>query len=563
MPVHETFALTFIAQLPDRLAQARGLHDAALATGAESRRTAAADLHRLLHSLKGTGATLGMYALSEAAARGETIAIQIAEDIALATPANGAELLACLTALDNACLELRETPPSAAAAHQEPPSPAFELSAPPSAAEAETTETPGPRLVYLCDDDAVQVEHLSAQLQCFGYRTATFTDPAALAATMRLRPPHALVMDIIFPDSDTAGTDAVIDLNRELAERVPTVFMSARNDFDARLRAVQAGGAAYFPKPVDVMALVARLDALTIRQRPEPYRVLIIDDESEVAAYHGHILEDAGMTTRLLRDHEAVLTELDDFHPDLVLMDMYMPGCNGRDLAQLIRQMPAWVSLPIIFLSSETDKARQFSAMRVGAEGFLTKPVQPAELVTAVSVRSERMRDLRSLMVRDSLTRLFNHTTTTQMLANALAMASRQHTSVGFAMIDVDRFKSVNDTYGHPMGDQVLVALARILRERLRLSDVVGRYGGEEFAVIMRDVTLDEAIHIIDTLRQDFSQVSFHHNGVDFHCTFSAGISLSSREKSVVFVRAEADRALYQAKRQGRNRIVAIVSEEE
>jgi diguanylate cyclase (GGDEF)-like protein len=548
---------SFIAQLPQRLAQARDLHAALFAPEAAGRPEAAAELHRLLHSLKGTGGSLGLRALAEEAARGETLAVQLAEDLALATASNGRELLRTLEALEQQTCALIENPADTGTAEGEL-TPAFELSARPLAGAGGKTAGSKARLIYLCDDDPVQVKHLAAQLQCFGYRTASFTEPAALRAAILRQPPHAMIMDIIFPAGESAGTDTVADLNRELAERVPTVFISARNDFDARLRAVRAGGAAYFPKPVDVMALVGRLDALTIRTEPEPYRILVVDDEPEIAAYHAQILEAAGMITRILGHHPGILTELEDFHPDLVLMDMYMPQCNGRELAGLIRQIPAWVSLPIIFLSSETNRAKQFSALQVGAEGFLTKPVQPDELVMAVAIRSERMRDLRGLMVRDSLTGLFNHTTTTQMFATMLASANRQNKALGFAMIDVDHFKSVNDTYGHIMGDQVLVALARILRERLRGSDIIGRYGGEEFAVILRDVTLEEAIQIIDNVREDFSRVCFRHNGIDFHCAFSAGISLSSREKSMVFIRAEADRALYRAKGSGRNRVASL-----
>ncbi len=478
----------FAAQLPKRLAEARRLHRALFAPGAAAAPSlavasplqAAVDLHRLLHGLKGTSATFGLRALAEEAARGEIIAIQLAEEGALLTPAGAGELGQCLDALEQAVRALDD-------ARQESSAPAFELSARPVLADGAGAPAGETRLVYLCDDDRVQLEHLKAQLQCFGYRTACFTDPAALKAALLTRRPHALIMDIIFPEGDCTGTDVVQALNRDVAGGVPTVFISARHDFEARLRAVQAGGAAYFPKPLDLMALVARLDTLTVQREPEPYRVLVVDDEPEIAAYHGQILEAAGMTTRLLARHDTILQELEEFHPDLVLMDMYMPQCSGRDLSQLIRQVPAWVSLPIIFLSSETDKAKQFTALRVGAEGFLTKPVQPDELVTAVAVRSERMRDLRSLMVRDSLTGLFNHTTTTQMLANALAAANRHNTPLAFAMLDVDRFKSVNDTYGHIMGDHVLVALARILRERLRNSDVIGRYGGEEFAGAMRE----------------------------------------------------------------------------
>ncbi|CAK0755503.1 two-component system, cell cycle response regulator [uncultured Gammaproteobacteria bacterium] len=557
---------SFLAKLPSRLEQALQLHQLVFNTyeapAPSAAPSAAAELHRLLHSLKGTGATLGLRALAEEAARGEIIAILIADDLTLATPATGAEIYACLASLMDLVQAARaqaEAPTEAGRVREEITAPAFDLSHQPLSSDT-AAGNEKPRVIFLCDDDKTLVDHLSAQLQCFNYQSVTFSDPDELRATLAHHPAHAIVMDIVFPGDESAGTNAVMTLNRDLVERVPTVFISARNDFDARLRAVRAGGAAYFSKPVDVMALVACLDALTIHKEPEPYRVLVIDDEPEVAMFHAHILEQAGMVVRLLHGHDTVLAELDDFHPDLVLIDLYMPQCNGRDLAQVIRQIPRWISLPIIFLSSETDKTKQFSAIRIGAEGFLTKPVLPAELITAVAVRSERMRDLRSLMVRDSLTGLFNHTTTTQMLENSLAVTNRLNKTLAVVMIDIDRFKLVNDTYGHIVGDQVLVALARILRERLRTSDIIGRYGGEEFAVVLRDVFLEEAIRIMDIIRHDFSQLRFHHNGVDFNCSFSAGISLSSREKSLIFLRSEADRALYQAKHEGRNRIVAATS---
>jgi diguanylate cyclase (GGDEF)-like protein len=214
------------------------------------------------------------------------------------------------------------------------------------------------------------------------------------------------------------------------------------------------------------------------------------------------------------------------------------------------------MGLPIVFLSSETDRKKQFSAMRVGAEGFLTKPIEPDYLVTSVALRAERMRALRSLMMRDSLTGLFNHTAITQFLDSAIAAARRQKQTVCFAMIDVDHFKSVNDSYGHPVGDQVLLALARVLQQRLRQTDLVGRYGGEEFAVILHDVTLKKAEQIMQQLREDFSRVMFHAGSKDFFCTFSCGVSAFPQLDSMEAVREAADKVMYQAKHAGRNRVM-------
>jgi len=258
-----------------------------------------------------------------------------------------------------------------------------------------------------------------------------------------------------------------------------------------------------------------------------------------------------------------VLEVLEHFRADLVLMDLYMPHCSGPELASVLRQIPGYVSLPIIYVSSETDLLRQFDALRVGADGFLTKPITPERLVEEVRLRAERMRTLRSLMVRDSLTGLFNHNTILQFLEVAVATARRHGSVLCFAMLDIDRFKRVNDVYGHTAGDQVLMALSRTLRLRLRESDLIGRYGGEEFAVVLSDSDADTAHQLLDNLRASFATLSFFADGKEFRCTFSAGVAAfpacADDARHLVEV---ADRALYRAKHDGRNRI-AIASRED
>jgi diguanylate cyclase (GGDEF)-like protein len=141
-----------------------------------------------------------------------------------------------------------------------------------------------------------------------------------------------------------------------------------------------------------------------------------------------------------------------------------------------------------------------------------------------------------------------------QYLDAAVATARRENSKVCVVMIDVDLFKGVNDSHGHPAGDQVLVALARLLQQRLRNTDLIGRYGGEEFAIIMQNVSLKEALNIINGLREDFSRLKFQSGDQSFSCTFSGGIS---RFPEIVGERLidAADKALYEAKRGGRNRI--------
>jgi diguanylate cyclase (GGDEF)-like protein len=537
----------FIEQLPTRMAEVRRLFN--LLRADSSAAEEAISLHRYLHSIKGTGASFGFTELSVLSGAGESLAMALIENPESMTCERWQSLDTCLASME-LMLE-RSILHGGVLAHAEQ-QPGFEM----SAARDIGNEVNRERLVYICDDEVLLAEQLGAQLQCFGYRTELFNNTADLRHAVLRKQPDAVIMDIMFPEGACEGTNVLTDLREKHDIRFPAVFISARRDFDARLRAIKAGGEAYFSKPIPTLELVASLDLLTRHSEPEPFRILVVDDEVEIAQYHALILENAGMITRTAIELETVLDVVGEFRPDLVLMDMYMPKCSGYDMAKLIRQVPDYVGLPIVFLSSETDRKKQFSAMRVGAEGFLTKPIEPDYLVTSVALRAERMRELRSLMMRDSLTGLFNHTTTTQMLDNAVSTSARSGGLLCFAMIDIDRFKTVNDTYGHPAGDQVILALSRVLQQRLRNSDIVGRYGGEEFAVILQGVSIERGEKLIDELRQDFARVVFHSAIGEFSCSFSAGIACLSAHHSMERLREMADKALYEAKRAGRNRVV-------
>ncbi len=549
MSVQEKIAklrATFLEQLPERVTQARAAFERLKANPEEQ--SSAVELHRFLHSLKGTGRSFGFHDLGTAASHGEDQAGELLEASAKAMPDNWQEKLSASLDYVEMIASVLCSPEGSDAVKDEP---SFSI---PTLAP-EDTSVRG-HLIYICDDEELVLEQLASQLACFGYQAVTFTDPIILREAVLAHRPDAIIMDINFPNGQCAGTDMLATLRKETGKTVPAIVLSARDDFAARLAAVQAGGEAYFHKPARPMELVAILDELTRQQQHERYRILIVDDEPEIASYHAIILQEAGMVTYQLSEPNRILNVLEEFHPDIVLMDMYMPECNGRDLAKVVRQMPDYVGLPIVYLSSETDRQKQFSAMRVGAEGFLTKPVIPENLVSAVAIRAERMRTLRSLMARDSLTGLYNHTTTTQLLSSGIATAKRENNTLCFVMIDIDRFKSVNDTHGHPVGDQVLVALSRVLQQRLRNSDVVGRYGGEEFAIILTDVSVEQAATLVNELREDFSRVLFHSTNGEFHCTFSAGIASYPTHQRLELLRGAADKALYEAKRSGRNCVV-------
>lgn len=159
-------------------------------------------------------------------------------------------------------------------------------------------------------------------------------------------------------------------------------------------------------------------------------------------------------------------------------------------------------------------------------------------------------------MVRDSLTGLFNHTAIQDQLVLEVARANRQGISLAVAMIDIDYFKRVNDTYGHQAGDRVIKSLSRLLKQRLRETDIVGRYGGEEFVVILNNANGLVAVEVLDAIRKDFARLYHYAEGAEFSVTFSCGIADISCFNDALKLGDAADSALYKAKRLGRNRVV-------
>ena len=240
-----------------------------------------------------------------------------------------------------------------------------------------------------------------------------------------------------------------------------------------------------------------------------------------------------------------------------------MPLCNGKELVSIIRQQDRYVAIPIVFLSAETNRQQRQSALSLGADDFLTKPIGPSELVAAISARATRARHIRRFLIRDSLTGLLNHQAVEEELAREFARAERLNQPLAIAIIDLDHFKRINDSHGHVVGDHVLRSFARLLQQRLRKSDLMGRHGGEEFLVALPNTSLVEALTLIDTVRSSFA--ALHHYGPAgmFGVTFSAGIAGYPQHRSLIGMMQAADQALYQAKREGRNRVVVDTTGQE
>ena len=412
----------------------------------------------------------------------------------------------------------------------------------------------GSLLVGVVEDDAELACELETVLTGFGYRSQIYASLNAARAAESGDRPDVWVLDLGLPEGSLAGAEFAVIIKDSPASP-PVAFISARGDFQARLAAARAGGSGYFIKPLDITSLVDWIDRATHRRADSPYSVLILDDDGELAGYHATLLRAAGMLVTLEQNPHHVMEALSIATPDLILMDLHMPDCSGLEVAAVIRQQELYLGLPIVYLSSETDVGQQQAAMQVGADDFLMKPISPECLVATVRQRAERARRLNLLMSSDSLTGLLKHVKLKEQLEIELVRARRSQTSLAFVMFDMDHFKHINDSYGHLSGDRVIKSLAHLLKQRLRRSDSIGRYGGEEFAAILPDCGPAEARAVVDDIRQRFAELRFGQSGAEFSVTLSAGIAAFPDIDDAEAVIRAADKALYAAKQGGRNRV--------
>jgi diguanylate cyclase (GGDEF)-like protein len=503
----------------------------------------AQQLLRLLHNMAGSGATFGLPKITEVARKLENTLQEVLKDV------SGKHMDLTATKVNDDLKLLRDV----ASGVSETIASMLTV----TDRELPVLGNDNRRLIYLVDDDEAVGKAIALQIHYFGYDVRGFTCIADMAAAIKKEQPAVIIMDMEFPEGQHFGAQAMAEIQNRLDTPIPVIYLTEHKEFESRLVAIRAGCSGYFTKPVEVSQLIDYLDGMMSPVIDNPYRVMVVDDNVSLAEFHALTLRQAGMNALVVTDPALSLHKLEDFSPELILIDMYMPKCGGDELAQIIRQHPEFVSIPIVYLSGELDLSKQLAAMRHGGDDFLTKPINSEHLVASVSIRAERYRNLRSYMIRDGLTGLLNHSRIEEELNIELSRAIRENKPLAFVMVDLDHFKSVNDTYGHAVGDRVLKSLARLLKDRLRKTDRIGRYGGEEFAVILPNTEQADAVEVMNSVREDFSKIVHHaDDDREFIVTMSCGIACLQGNHQLPDISKLADDALYEAKRSGRNRVV-------
>ena len=294
-------------------------------------------------------------------------------------------------------------------------------------------------------------------------------------------------------------------------------------------------------------------------------RILIVDDSITTIRLLADLLSNTAEVF-FVTDGKETLDKTKEISPALILLDVEMPEVSGYDVGRMLKQDPATSDIPFLFITARSDGEDEEKGLRLGAVDYISKPIVPAVVCARVQLQlklqymTEQLRkantNLLQLANRDSLTDVFNRRRFMELANSSFALSRRSSSPLSLIMLDVDHFKQINDRYGHDSGDITLIELVRVCSDVLREVDVLGRIGGEEFAILLPDTQQDGAYCVAERLRQKIADIRISHDDQQFGITVSMGISELAAEKDTVHqLMKRADDALYKSKRDGRNSV--------
>tara|TARA_R110000787_G_scaffold25398_14_gene71582 strand:- start:6466 stop:7833 length:1368 start_codon:yes stop_codon:yes gene_type:complete len=451
--------------------------------------------------------------------------------------------------------------------------------------------------ILVVDDIEANRRLLQAKLEA-QYFTVMHAENGQQALDIaRAELPEIILLDVMMPGMD--GFETCLQLKADpRTSFIPVVMVTALSDSEDRIRGLDVGAEDFLTKPVDDFALMSRMGALMrynavaseLRQRQasglkagsvdliseeelsRPARVFIVDDNPRTSLRMANMLRDAGhVATTLIEAGD--MSNLAEQGVDIMILSLSSQSFDPLKLCAHFKMTEATRAISIILVCDQSERAKAGKGLDIGASDVIISPVDRQELMARVRTQTRRSRYIDLLRKRvdrglelsviDQLTGLYNRRYMVSQLQQLMHRSVMGGKPVSVVMCDIDHFKSVNDTYGHDVGDEVLVEVANRLRENVRPMDVVCRPGGEEFLVIMPDTPGDLACAAGERIRRAIASQSFEVSGGrrEISITLSAGVStIAGEHDTMADLTKRADTALYQAKSAGRNRVESLAA---
>lgn len=449
--------------------------------------------------------------------------------------------------------------------------------------------------ILVVDDIATNVKLLEARLSAEYFDVLCADNGTKALAICNSEQVDIVLLDIMMPDMDGFEVCERLKANPHTAH-IPVVMVTALDQPADRVRGLKAGADDFLTKPVNDLQLISRVKSLVrlktmsdeLRARAhtaetigvpisenaqieQPGRVLLIDGRASSQERIIKALKPVAEVSALTEPATALFEAAENDY-EMVIVNSNFDNFDPLRLCSQLRSLERTRFLPLLLITEQGDEAMIVRALELGVNDYIVRPLDPNELVarTLTQIKRKRFNDkLREnlehtieMAVIDGLTGLNNRRYLDNHLKILFNRAATRERPLSVCITDIDRFKSVNDTYGHDAGDEVLREFASRLRSTVRGADLACRYGGEEFVVVMPDTSVDMAASVAERLRSIIEDTPFVlRSGRELHITASLGIATNATSvETPEQLMRQADRALYEAKSAGRNRVVAAAA---
>lgn len=450
--------------------------------------------------------------------------------------------------------------------------------------------------VLVVDDVPANVKLLEALLMAEYFDVISATNGKDALDMALNQNPDIILLDVMMPGID--GFEVCRQLKARVETRhIPVIMVTALDQQSDRVRGLEAGADDFLSKPVDDVALFARLKSLVrlkmltdeLRLRHETGRSIGImegetaEDYRETSGARILVVEDRQLyadkiynalsqdyDTTIVSEPEQAIGQVGSNDFDLAIVSLSLQNCDGLRLCSQIRSLDEARQLPLVILVEEDDRNLLMRGLEMGVNDYVLRPIDCNELLARVKTQirnkryAEKLRtDLEAsleLAVIDPLTGLHNRRYLSSHLDNLIKKSAENNHPVSLLILDIDFFKSVNDTYGHDAGDEVLKDFGRRLANNVRGMDLACRIGGEEFVIVMPETDISYAYTVAERIREEVASVPFELSAGRGSITVTISIGVTTAEdptESSSSLLSRADQALYRAKDEGRNRVVA------
>ena len=448
--------------------------------------------------------------------------------------------------------------------------------------------------ILVVDDVPANVKLLEAKLMSEYYDVITAVDGYKAIEVAKAEKPDLILLDVMMPGMDGFECCQILKNDSETSH-IPVVMVTALNEVEDRVKGLESGADDFLTKPINDIALMARLKSLLrtkmlldelrlrdqtgmkigVKNNPndalhapvDGARILLIDDDMvQIKRLREQLSTEYDIDSVNEPEHSHNVAIGGNF--DVIIISTMLDEVDGLRLATQFKSQEELRHVPIVILVDEFEQHIMLKGLEMGVNDYIVVPADPSELRARVrtQVRRRRYQDALksnykeslSMAITDSLTGLYNRHYLDAHLDNMVGTALTDFKPLSLMMIDMDHFKSVNDTYGHDCGDQILQELASRVKVNVRGSDLAARFGGEEFVILMPGTKLDAAIEAAERIRQSIQNTPFKitHEIGEITKTASFGVStLNPMGDTGASLLKRADTALYDAKEGGRNQV--------